>query len=81
MSPPGNPGISTLKRLAVALQFGLIVKRIGKVMKNEDNRGRKGYGDVALLKSKVLSSLYSAHRQFRSSASEIGYFWKSYFVV
>ncbi|MCD6220425.1 transposase [Candidatus Calescamantes bacterium] len=51
---------NTLKRLAVALRFGLIVKRIGKVMKNEDNRGRKGYGDETFLKCVLLSPLFHA---------------------
>ena len=52
---------NTIKRLAVALRFDLVVRRVKRISNFTKNVGRKGYGDVALLKSKVLSSLYGAH--------------------
>ena len=55
---------SILKKLAVALRFDLVIKRINKSTKisktTEKAAGRIGYGDVSLLSSKILSGLFSA---------------------
>jgi transposase len=46
-----------LKKLAEALRFDLAVRRVCDLIKT---CGRKGYGDISLLKSKVLALLYDA---------------------
>ncbi|MCD6226992.1 hypothetical protein J7J90_00680 [Candidatus Micrarchaeota archaeon] len=37
---------NTIKRLAVALRFDLVVRRVKRISNFTKNVGRKGYGDV-----------------------------------